>query len=112
MATVMMVYVDRVRVVDVASDDMELRVERLVKGTGRPGPAAGGWAMGEPASGGNAEYVLMAGAHELSRRYSEGMLHRGDLVKTCETLAIAEGLLSVTVNGTQIWPEPVLDTTV
>ena len=109
MATIAMHHTSRIDVYDVAGGRVRICVaERHA----RPTAAVGGG----PRDGLEYYSVLVAdtgsGDAELSERYRRGRLPEDDLLAALDVLGDEEGLTLVTVNGMQVWPEPVLDTTI
>ena len=122
MATITLTYLDRLEVLDVAPGPLAMADgrhtgadhDRVVVGVTKVhGTGAKSWTGATAVPGDKAEpyEVLSASGHDLSRHYSVGHLPAADLVATCEALSVEEGLLCLSVNGAQVWPEPVLDTT-
>lgn len=116
MATITLTYLDRLEILDVAPGPLAMADgrhtgadhDRVVVGVTK---VHGTGATAVPGDKAEPYEVLSASGHDLSRHYSVGTLPAADLVATCEALSIEEGLLCLAVNGSQIWPEPVLDTT-
>ena len=122
MATITLTYLDRLEILDVAPEPLVMADgrntgadhDRVVIGVTKVhGGGKGSWtgATAVPGDKAAAYEVLSASGHDLSRHYEPGRLPAADLVATCEALSIEEGLLCLSVNGAQVWPEPVLDTT-
>lgn len=122
MATITLTYLDRLEVLDVAPGPLAMADgrrtgeshDRVVIGVTKVnGGGKGSWtgATAVPGDAGEPYEVLSASGHDLSRHYAPGTLPGADLVAVCGALSIEEGLLCLAVNGSQVWPEPVLDTT-
>ena len=115
MATVMLTYVDRIEVVDAAptpsvdADGARRRGQRVTISVAHGQDGGQRPVAGRAMPGGGAYVVLSASGHDLSRHYEPGRLPEGDLMAAFAALGDEEGLLMVTVNGMQVWPEP-LDT--
>ena len=122
MATITLTYLDRLEVLDVAPGPLSMADgrrtgadhDRVIIGVTKvhgAGPKSWTGATAVPGDAGEPYEVLSASGHDLSRHYSVGTLPGADLVATCEALSIEEGLLAMSVNGAQVWHEPVLDIT-